>query len=150
MNKMIELNDKILKDYLLGKCTEEETIHILKWIRESDEHAAQLFKIEQLYHLGRFEEYTKKTEKAENHLMSKIKMIENKKSHRLQMMRWLKYAAIAVIILLVGNGYWNSHRHSLPELITAQALNKVQQITLPDGTKVWLNRTATLKYATRG
>lgn len=146
MNKMIELNDKILKDYLLGKCTEEETMHILKWIRESDEHAAQLFKTEQLYHLGRFEEYTKKTEKAENHLMAKIKMIENKKSHRSQMMRWIKYAAIAVIVVLIGNGYWNNHHHYLPEMITTQALNKVQQITLPDGSKVWLNRTATLKY----
>jgi len=146
MNKMIDLNDKLLKDYLLGKCTEEETIHILKWIHESDEHAAQLFKVEELYHLGRFEEYTKKTGKAENHLMSQIERIENKKSHHLQMARWIKYAAIAVIVLLVCNGYWTYHHQGLPEMITTQALNKVQQITLPDGTKVWLNRTATLKY----
>lgn len=146
MNKMIELNDKLLKNYLLGKCTEEEARHILKWIRESDEHATQLFKIEELYHLGRFEEYTKKTEKAENRLMSKIKMIENKKSHRIELMRWIKYAAIAVVVLLVGNGYWNYHHHILPEMISTQALDKVQQLSLPDGTRVWLNRASTLRY----
>ena len=156
--RMKELNDDILKDYLLGKCTEEQAAQILEWMSQSEDNAQRLFKMEELYHLGRFSVYDDKSrmEDAEKRLMNRISAIETSEEveksteHRsFRISSLLKYAAIAVIVLLVGiAGYWtfDHFNGSKEELVVAQATTGVKNIVLPDGTKVWLNKHASIKY----
>ena len=44
---MNQLNDKLLKDYLLGKCTAQQMEEIDAWIQQSDENARWLFRVEE-------------------------------------------------------------------------------------------------------
>ena len=62
---------------------------------------------------------------------------------------WMRYAATFVgIILLSGTIYltflkYNTEKESL---LTVNTRNEVEQLTLPDGTKVWLNKNSIFRY----
>jgi transmembrane sensor len=49
---MRNLSEEIINKYLTGQCSEEELIEVNAWISESDENARQLFRMEEIYHLG--------------------------------------------------------------------------------------------------
>ena len=55
---MRNLSEEIINKYLTGQCSEEELIKVNAWISESDENARQLFRMEEIYHLGKFDQYT--------------------------------------------------------------------------------------------
>ncbi len=55
--KMNNLNEDIINNYLTGQCSEEEIIQLNQWIKESDENARQLFRMEEAFHAGRFSCY---------------------------------------------------------------------------------------------
>ena len=50
---MRNLSEEIINRYLTGQCSEEELIEVNAWISESDENARQLFRMEEIYHLGK-------------------------------------------------------------------------------------------------
>lgn len=50
---MNNLSEEIIAKFLMGKCTEEELIQVNLWIKESDENARKLFRMEEIYHLGK-------------------------------------------------------------------------------------------------
>lgn len=54
---MRNLSEEIINRYLTGQCSEEELIEVNAWISESDENARQLFRMEEIYHLGKFDHY---------------------------------------------------------------------------------------------
>lgn len=65
------------------------------------------------------------------------------------MHRWMKYAAMIAVILVIGggSGYWLYQNGNNQHMMVAVANEGiVKEIILPDGTKVWLNNSATLKY----
>jgi len=53
--KMRNLSEEIINKYLTGQCSEEELMEVNAWISESDENARQLFRMEEIYHLGKFD-----------------------------------------------------------------------------------------------
>ena len=50
---MNNLSEEIIAKFLMGKCTEEELVQVNLWIKESDENARKLFRMEEIYHLGK-------------------------------------------------------------------------------------------------
>lgn len=64
------------------------------------------------------------------------------------MHRWIKYAAVIAVLLVIsgGAGYWlyQENNHQLLVAIADEGI--VKEVILPDGTKVWLNNSTTLKY----
>ena len=56
--KMSNLSEEIINRYLTGQCSEEELIEVNAWMKESEENARQLFRMEEIYHLGKFDQYT--------------------------------------------------------------------------------------------
>lgn len=148
---MNELSEDILRRYLMGECSEEDYIRINAWIKESDENARHLFRMEEVFHLGKVNSFLdkKKIEHAEQRLFKKIEKEENKKRHTLQRHLWLKYAAMLAFALFVGGTfgylYYQSSLHQ--EIVTVTASEgSIKKITLPDGSKVWLNHQAMMKY----
>ena len=106
---MNNLSEEIIAKFLMGKCTEEELVQVNLWIKESDENARKLFRMEEIYHLGK-EKHTvspKRMDQAERSLYKRLAIEEAKQNRTLAIHRWMKYAAIITVILLTG------YRHHL-------------------------------------
>ena len=72
--KMSNLSEEIINRYLTGQCSEEELIEVNAWMKESEENARQLFRMEEIYHLGKFDQYTDEQQilRAEKQLYKKL------------------------------------------------------------------------------
>ncbi|WP_418214517.1 FecR family protein [Bacteroides difficilis] len=149
--KMNNLSEDIINRYLTGQCSEEELIEVNAWMKESEENARQLFRMEEIYHLGKFDQYADgpRMLRAEKRLYKKLDEEKGKQNKILRMHRWMKYAAVIAIIFSIsgGIGYWFYHNGTDQQMMVAVANEGiVKEVVLPDGTKVWLNNSATLKY----
>lgn len=148
---MRNLSEDIINKYLTGQCSEEELIEVNAWMNESEDNARQLFRMEEIYHLGKFDHYANKQQvtRAEKKLDKKLEKEKKEQSKLLYIHRLIRYAAVIVVLLLLGGGagYWFYQKGSGQELLVAVANEGiVKEVVLPDGTKVWLNNAATLKY----
>lgn len=152
---MSNLSEDIINKYLTGQCSEEEIVEVNAWInawmKESEENARQLFRMEEIYHLGKFNQYADRQQmaRAEKQLYKKLDEEKRKQNKILRMHRWMKYAAMIAVILVIGggSGYWLYQNGNNQHMMVAVANEGiVKEIILPDGTKVWLNNSATLKY----
>lgn len=149
--KMSNLSEEIINRYLTGQCSEEELIEVNAWMKESEENARQLFRMEEIYHLGKFDQYTDEQRilRAEKQLYKKLDEEKGKQSKILSMHRWMKYAAVIAVMLVMGGGvgYWfyqNGNNQQMMVAVASEGI--VKEVVLPDGSKVWLNNAATLKY----
>ncbi len=63
-----KLNEELLAKFLMGECSEEELREVNTWLNESDDNARELFRIEEIYHLGKSGDSTdeKKLKKQKN------------------------------------------------------------------------------------
>lgn len=146
---MRNLNEDILRKYLMGECSEEELTEVSAWIKESEENARQLFRMEEIYHLGKMSSYVseQRMSLAEKRLYKRLNQEKEKQNKILRIHQWMKYAAVIAIMLLFGGGagYWFVQNDA--DLLVAVANEGiVKEVILPDGTKVWLNNFATLTY----
>lgn len=148
---MKELNDNTLKNFLTGECSEKELSEINAFVHESEENSRQFFRMEQLYYLGKNDTPVtqEQIDRAEKKLFKRIEQEEAQRSRKLFINKWRKYAAaVAVALLAVGGlGYWFNSTDSYPDIIVESVTDGIiKEITLPDGTKVWLNNDAMIKY----
>ncbi len=148
---MSNLSEDIINKYLTGQCTEEELIEVNAWMKESEENARQLFRMEEIYHLGKFNQYAdgQRMARAEKQLYKKLDEEKGKQNKILRMHRWMRYAAAIAAILVIGGGagYWFYQSGTDQQMMVAVANEGiVKEVVLPDGTKVWLNNSAILKY----
>lgn len=148
---MKNLSEDILNRYLTGKCSEKDLSEINSWLQESEENARQLFGMEEVYHLGKLSADTvsEKTARAEKRLYKRLQQEHIPTEQRRIRKPWMQIAASIAVILLVGSGilYWYSRTDIARDMLVAAASEGiVQEVVLPDGTKVWLNNAATLKY----
>ena len=107
--------------------------------------------MEEIYHLGKFDQYANEQRilRAEKQLYKKLDEEKSKQKITLNMQRWMKYAAMIAVILVIGGGagYWLYQNGNNQQMMVAVANEGiVKEVILPDGTKVWLNNSATLKY----
>ena len=143
---MRNLNEDIVRKYLMGDCSEDELIEVSAWIKESDEHARQLFRMDEAYQLNPREE-ERKMAMAEKRLYRRLEQEQSRQTKIFRMNQWMKYAAAITILLLIGGGagYW-FYQNDTEMLVAVADEGIVKEVTLPDGTKVWLNNTSTLTY----
>lgn len=146
---MRDLNEDILRKYLMGECSEDELTEVSAWVRESDEHARQLFRMEEVFQLGKLNSHTmeQRMALAEKKLYKRLKEEPNKQGKLIRMHHWMKYAAAIAVILLIGGGaaFW-FYQNDTKMMVAVADEGIVKEVTLPDGTKVWLNNAATLTY----
>ncbi len=148
---MKNLSEEIVDKYLAGQCSEEELIEINTWMKESKENARRLFRMEEIYHLGKSGRYTdgQQIARAEKRLYKKLDEEKGKQGKILRIRRRIKYAAAVAALLIAGGGtgYWFHQHGSSQQLMVAVAGEGiVKEVVLPDGSKVWLNNSAILKY----
>ena len=145
---MSKLNEDIIIRYLENRCSEEDFVLINEWMKESDENAGELFRMEEIYQLGKFPfEEENLVVRAERRLGRRLEQENQKKQEVFKLRSVLRYAAaiVGVMVLAAGLAYW--FRNKAEELVVASAgPGQVREMLLPDGTKVWLNQSSVLKY----
>lgn len=147
---MKKLNDEILARFLMGECTEDELREVNSWLGESKDNARELFRLEEIYHLGKIGDTSdeKEVEKAEKRLFKRLEQEKTKQHKARRMYSWMRYAAMFIgIFILGGTGYMLFQNQDRSEpLLTVTTQDAIKEMKLPDGTTVWLNKNTTLKY----
>lgn len=149
--KMNELSEDILARYLNNECSEEDLNRISEWLGESDEHVQQLFKMEEVYHLGKSGYMLDESfiDRAERRLDKRLKEETERKQKIFRLRNVMKYAAVIAVLLMATSGltYWVYQTASSNEMVRAvSSASGVRELLLPDGTKVWLNKASSLQY----
>lgn len=146
---MRNLSDDIVRKYLMGECSEDELAEVSVWIRESDEHARQLFRMEEVFQLGKqnSEANEQRMTLAEKRLYKRLTQEKSNQHKTARIGLWMKYAAAIAVLLLVGGGagYW-FYQNNTDMMVAVADEGIVKELTLPDGSKVWLNNNAVLTY----
>jgi len=139
-----DMNALLLK-YIEGDVTEEEKVSIVNWMDSDAEHMKEYLAVRKLYDITLWQ------------TSPEVKMAQQPKQKKST--RWgkhiymevLKIAAILLVAIFIG-------RYAFPELktqdpVVMQTLHvpagQRAEITLEDGTKVWLNAKTTLTFPNR-
>lgn len=129
---------------------QEELAH---WLNESPDNSALKEEIIAVWDMSNQyqKNYTPDVEKGLATLKQRIKADSAKDAKVVSMPpkkdnRWLAIAA-SVAILIVAGLLWNQFQtgsNNLQSLVSVE--NQVKEVTLPDGSKVWINQETELKY----
>lgn len=142
-------NYKIIKDYILGKSSSVNLSKLLDWMNESDKNEEILFRAEKMYHEGRqsFRPSEADIDLAEADIMSRIMQYEGEPHTKIHHMSFLRYAAAALALVACGAiAIWSLAHMDDDEMVSITAMEK-EELMLPDGSTVWLNKNSTIRYA---
>lgn len=133
--------------FIQGQASEQELQEILTWIEASEDNARELFQQEAFAHrLHALTTTDAQTEQAMRRVMSTSHQSSTRTMWPISSM--LKYAAVLVIVLMLGGGliYKIGNHSAEPTMLIAQAVDSPREICLMDGSRVWLNQGARLRY----
>ena len=128
------MNQELLYKYFKGTASIEEEKQILDWVEASEENREAFLKERMLFDISLFS--TKQDAKK-------------KTMHIMPMLRWTARIAAAIIVVVAGYYLTTDYLYTKDaqlQTITVPAGQRAQ-ITLADGTRVWLNAKSTLTYA---
>lgn len=128
------MNQELLYKYFKGTTTIEEEKRILDWVEASEENREAFLKERMMFDVALFSD----------------RQSAGKKTFRLTpILKWGIRVAAVIIVGVCGYFMTNDYLYnqaSLPQTVTVPAGQRAQ-ITLADGTRVWLNAQSTLTYA---
>lgn len=130
------MNQLVLHKYFKGIASQKEEELILEWVDASEENKEMFRKERMLYDISLFSNNAQQTKKA-------------KKSRIIHMAKWSFRIAASILIILSCALLFREYRYGQPSQLQTVAVPAGQraEITLADGTKVWLNARSTLTYA---
>lgn len=129
------MNQELLYKYFKGTTSVDEEKQILDWVEASDENREVYLKERMMYDISLFSENQETKEK--------------KTARLIPMLRWTTRIAAAIIVAVAGYFMATDYLYAKDaqlQTITVPAGQRAQ-ITLADGTRVWLNAKSTLTYA---
>lgn len=140
------MDNKLLYRYLSGDCSDEDRIEVAKWIDESPDHLEEYLSLRKINDISiwRLEDYELKQ--------------RNSKGSFTILKEVLKIAAVVAISLLVYRIAFNreitgdivavADNYSGMQILNVPAGQRAE-ITLEDGTNIWLNAGSILKFPGR-
>lgn len=132
------MNQELLHKYFKGDTSVEEEKLILNWVDEAEENRKTLQKERMLFDIALFTDAKK--QKRERAVTG---------TRILTMLKWgARIAAIIVVVLSLGY-LWKDYQYDKVAQVQTVSVPAGQraEITLADGTKVWLNAQSKLTYA---
>lgn len=146
----MNFDETLLIKRIQGTSDESEEQIIEAWLAESEEHMETYARVKALWYAGKVGKYSEDVR-----LQSSIQKINTRidslqaQRRRIRTMRFMKYAAVVVVLLGLGAILW-MFQDRRPEPVLISVVNssdrEIKNIALPDGTKVWLNLGASLSY----
>lgn len=165
---MTTIDNDIIVRFITDRCTDEELETLRQWMRQSDDNAAEVTRLERVYReaqaqamprreveaaLGRLRH---RLEAGGNHATDDSRAgdaaqeADTPRTRRISLASWRRVAAAAAIVLVVaGAAFWFAHPFTgrSADYLCAKATGDVPtELTLADGTRVWLNSGSTLRY----
>ena len=150
--------DLIILHYLQKTISDEEMRILMDWLKEKEENKTLFFQTKDVFELHSNGLYPTKEyiQESKERLFSKIRKTEEAKAEESSMSRkrearisFFKYMAIAVVAIGLTLGV--QHLLTPEEIITYTELDiesgpRMGHITLPDGTKAFLNASTKLRF----
>lgn len=147
---MSKISEELLGRYLSSECTDSELAEIKHWIEECPENARLLLELERTDALAREglgrRGLDSETSKAFTKLNRRIIVHDElRQERRRRSWIWGGVAAAAVVglIITVAAGFLFRQK---TEMVTLTAAANPVETTLPDGTRVWLNKYTSIVY----
>lgn len=135
---------KLLIKYLKGDCTDQEKIKILNWLESDPEHMKEYLTLRRLHDITVWNSNVS--------FNSVKKSIVTPSKFRKVTFEILKIAAIFLVVF-IGTQYVSKKWGLKPASVAMQTLHvpagQRAEITLADGTKVWLNAKTTFTFPTQ-
>lgn len=146
---MSEFNEELIIRYLENNASPEEERLLLDWLEISEENSIVFLTFKKIYMLKKIKHYSDPVSQ-ENALFKfnqRTQFIQ-KEQRRRSFLRYTKYAAIFLVLISLPFGFWLMNREVPIELTTIKVglSDSVRTVSLPDGTKVWLNNGSTFSY----
>ncbi len=142
-------DENVIMRFLTGCCSDQELEEVRDWISASEENAAELFRLEEMHRrLSGLSMSGREVEKALSGVHARI---DRARSRRAVMARLMRYAAAAVVLVMMGAGMWllggGMERLGVTEYVVAKAsASTPREVTLADSTRVWLKAGSSLRY----
>ena len=100
--RMNKLNEEILAKFLMGECTEDELREVNAWLEESGENARELFRLEEIYHLGRLGD-TSNTQEIEGEEYCLGKPLKDEEGRTIgDCDKWIRYVQILRLSIMLN------------------------------------------------
>jgi transmembrane sensor len=158
------LEDMLIR-YLIGSCTEEENRTVNNWLSENKENRLYFDRIKDVYFLGKTLRSPSGFSPEQSLIRIKYKYYKSRltnqdralENDRTRLLNFRAILAVAATVLLLvslgfnfrsvfrGNGRVNSNISVVYNEISTPKGSRTQ-VSLPDGTKVWLNAGSNIKY----
>lgn len=124
------MNQELLHKYFKGDTSIEEEKQILDWVDEGEENRKVLQKERMLFDIALF---------TETNIQKREKAVAG--ARILPLLRWSARIAAVVIVVISLGSLWENYQYdkvAQRQTVSVPAGQRAQ-ITLADGTKVWLN-----------
>lgn len=148
---MKRIEDKIIYKYLEGTATIEEKSMVLEYMKADPSHIKEIMTLEESYDLQSKIKHNDSTylSNARKRLMQRNNAYDKKHTSKALLLNVLKYAAVVLLVFLstMFVMQFNFANHQKEILVVQVAKNEQpKQITLPDGSIVYINSGSLFKY----
>jgi len=148
--------EDLITKYLQGEADEAEKKELLFWLQENEEHKKQFVELRDIWlAAGNIPGFgTRHKQKAFNRFEQNVAIYEQSKKRKVSM-RWASIAAaIALLAVTLGGGYYAGMNHWLGDKPVAEVMqtrfvmgkDSKGSVVLPDGTVAWLHADSKLTY----
>ncbi len=135
------MQKELLIKYIEGSCTEQEKIDIVQWIDADSENLKEFLAIRKLYDITLWHS-------APESRIEEIPAKPKKITVKQLTLELLKIAAILIIAMIISRYFFSDPETKSPVVMQKLLVPAGQrsQITLEDGSRIWLNAKTTLIF----
>lgn len=143
---MIEMTEEILIRFINNTCSDEELTAVKMWLDESEDNAAKLFEMERIAMLaGELRDNATTRKRMFDYVQQRIIADEfaKRKKKRIRLLKWMSSAAAILVIVITSVFIFKSPD---VQMIKVETFSESREVTLPDGSKVYLNKNSCIEY----
>lgn len=140
---------KKITAYLNGELSDKEADEVINWYNQSDESKKELDHLEIIWNLGGRLNLMEKIDKQKAKSIINSRIEPSKSSWKLYLKYFQKVAAILILPVFLLSAwllFFQQEKKGLTKQEFVAAYGIRSTLTLPDGSKVWLNSGSKLKY----
>jgi len=139
--------EELITKYLTNESTSEENAALLEWVISNEENKKEFAIFCQIWHDATKVNSKIDTEKAYNVFIKNTQKLKSKTTQTKVISLWKKMSAVAAVaIITIGVFFLFNQQNNVEMLTFENTSSKVQSITLSDGSILFLQKGAKVKY----